>query len=320
MLTLDLTRDHDPSARPLPRRLTSRAWPLILKLAGARVVVEGAPPATPALLACNASHKYDPMPVRFALDDLGHTATTVSKGKNWHNPAFALACDWLGSLPIASRGYILTMDFIALHRRRPSEAQYRALREHLDRGAPLPDDPDLRQLTTAPRAILGRPFDPAADLYRDAALDTYAELQRALVRHARVAILRGHHVHMYPQGSVSTRLSRGRAGAVQLALALDIPIVPVGINGADAFFRSPASPLPRAATLTLRFGQPFKPDLSALPDDFTPFDPEAEIRCAAPLQSATDDLMERINALLDPPHRWDPDRRSDGAQGTRRFV
>jgi 1-acyl-sn-glycerol-3-phosphate acyltransferase len=130
----------------------------------------------------------------------------------------------------------------------------------------------------------------------------------------------GRHIHMYPQGTVSTRLSKGRVGAVQVAAALGIPIVPVGINGAAAAFRGAANPVPRRGEVTIRFGDPYYLPAGALPPDFTPFDPAAEAAHRPALAALTGDLMERIAALVDEDSSWASGRVSDGKKGTHRFA
>lgn len=279
-------------------------------------------PEHPVIIATNATHKFDLFPIRAAVIHRGRNlGTTVSKGKNWHDPVSAWGCDKLGSLPLMSRGYLLSMDFKAVHQRRPTDAEYRHLRDHLDQGAPLPEGEVYEALQHRPRAILGAAFDPGAESWRAGMERIYQTFQQGTLEQARRAIEQGRHLHMYPQGTVSKRLARGRKGIVMLARALDLEVVPVGVSGAPEFFTHPKLPLPAwGRTLTMRVGEPYRLALGALPEDFRPFHPEDERRHGAVLQGAVDDLMERINLLLDAPYRWAPDRESDGAQGVRRFV
>ncbi len=300
--------------------MTFMGWPwrAMLDLAQARFRCENAPPqGGPYLFAANSSHKYDLLGFRYELRHLGFEALTVSKGKNYHGAPMRFMSTQLGSLPLTSRGYILTMDFLNTFERRPSEPEYRALRALVDGDtdeAPAPLQPFLR----TPRFVLGAHFDPATSPYSDFVRALYEQMMQETLRIGRAAIAKGWHLHVFPQGSVSTRLSRGRIGAVQLASALDLTVVPVGLNGFPRVHRGPSSPLLRSGEVVIRFGAPFRPE--PMPDGFSEFRVRHERRFSEPLQARTDDLMERINALLDPDFQWSPDRESDGKTGVARFV
>ena len=322
IMDLPLVRSHSPLVRLPAARITHRVFMWHYRLFGVEMVTEGVEniPLTPSIFAQNSSHKYDPMPFRAAILGLGYHAAGVSKGKNWHDPISRFGCNNLGSLPIVSRGYLLVMDFLAVLKRRPTEDEYRALRSHIDAGTPLPASPPLSTISGTARDILGYPFDPSVLPYREAIEDLYLCYQQEFVRLSKVVLSAGHYIQMFPQGSASRRLSKGKIGLMQLAAALGCPIVPVGINGTAEVYPDPNSMRPRKGRLTIRFGKPFRPDLSDLSPDFEAFAPASERRNRAVLERETQGLMERINTLLDPPYQWAPDRESEGARGTHRFV
>lgn len=68
-------------------------------------------------------------------------------------------------------------------------------------------------------------------------------------------------VAVYPEGTRSPdgRLYRGRTGAARLALAADVPIIPVGVIGTDNV-QPIGARMPRlgAGPVTIRFGAPIK--------------------------------------------------------------
>lgn len=273
----------------------------------------------PVLIACNATHQYDLVAIRYAFRNSGHDVVTLSKGKNYHGLAMRTFCVKLGSVPLVSRGYIIVMDFAAVHGRRPDEVEYRAIRRHLDGHAALPDGPVFEVLATRPRTILGRPFSPSIEDYRGALAGLYAEMMGRTLELCRRVMAAGHDVQIFPQGSSSTRLSEGRIGAVQVAHALGVPLLPIGVSGCLTVFPRHRSLTMAPGLVDMRVGDPLRLALD-VPDRFRPFDPEHEREFVAPLRAATDQLMEGINALLDPEYQWAPDRRSDGAAGVRRFA
>lgn len=277
-------------------------------------------PREPVLLATNASHMYDFFPLRCLLRRAGIPVVSIAKGKYFRQRAMRWALERVGVVPIVSRGYLLVADFVAVHGRRPDEPEYRALRDHLDRGDALPARPAFDALRERPRAIVGFPFAPATETYRAAMLRTYERCMQETVRLASLAVARGHHVHLYPEGTVSSRLGTGRRGAIQLARALGLAIQPVGISGCREAFERPRSPRLRGGRITIRFGEPWRHATAALPSWFRPFDARHERDCAPLLDDATGALMERIDDLLDPAYRHSPTHVHDGSTGVGRFL
>ena len=147
----------------------------------------------------------------------------------------------------------------------------------------------------------------------------YAASMGESLRLTREAVAAGANVQIYPEGTAASRLGPGRIGTVQFARALGLPIVPVGMSGCREAFAGSGLSL-RGGTVTVRFGAAFWPELGALPSDFEPFSPGHEARHRPVLQAATDDLMARIDGLLDPAYRRLDGFAGDGTQGTRRFL
>lgn len=292
------------------------------RFTGTTIAVEGLErlPRDPVLITTNASHKYDFLPLRCFLRRIGVPTVSVAKGKYFQQRTMAWALGQVGVVPIVSRGYVLVADFVAVHGRRPDEREYRAMRDHLDLRAALPARPVFDQLRANTRTILGFAFDQSVESWRTAVLRTYERCMSETVRLARLAVHRGYHVHLYPEGTVSSRLGVGRRGAIQLARALGLSIVPVGISGCREAFRGPSSARYRGGRIVIRFGAAWSGADAALPGAFRPFDPEHERDCAPLLDGATTDLMRRIDSLLEPAYRHSPDHIHDGTTGVGRFL
>ena len=316
-----LTPAFYPGYRVLPTAWFSLARVLfepMRLLSRARFVVEGLEhlPDQPAVIATNSTQRYDFVASRAALVYAGVPSVTVTKAKNYHAAAMGFVLRRTGVVPLASRGYFILADFLAVVGRRPTDPEYRALRDHLDHGAPLPGGAPFDTIAGQPRQIVGTPFDPAHGSWRETIQGMYAASMAQTVRLAAQAVAGGHHVQMYPEGTVAPTLGPGRIGAVQLALALDLPVVPVGMSGCPAFFWG-QTPLLRGGTVTLRFGAPYR--LDGIAPGHQPFDPASERSHRPALQAATDDLMDRINALLDAPYQRQAGPAPKG-KGTRAFL
>ena len=319
-----LDREFFERYRPLPAPfwewLGSRSWRAQELVSGTRVVFEGFdPPSSPVIFATNSTQKYDFMPIRIELERRKVSTVTVTKGKNYHSAPMSFLMSRLGVIPLASRGYLLLVDFTALHHRRPTDAEYRALRQHLDEGVALPGDEPFTALATTPREVLGHRFNPRASSYRAMLHQVYAAVMAQTLRLTRLAVTGGAHVQIYPEGPAASRLGQGRIGTVEFAHALGLPIIPIGMSGCREAFSGTGMRL-RGGQITIRFGAPYRPDLTALPADFEPFVPEHEAHHRPVLLAATEVLMTRIDALLDPAYRRVEGFVSDGTQGTRRFL
>jgi 1-acyl-sn-glycerol-3-phosphate acyltransferase len=292
-------------------------------LARTRFRVEGWErlPASPVLVATNSTQKNDFMAFRWVAHRRGRPCVTVTKAKNYHQAAMSFVLRRVGVVPIASKGYFLLLDFTRHVGRRPTDAEYRALRDHLDHGAPLPAGAPFDGLLRARRALLDHAFDPGREDWRTFQRRLYAASLAETLRLSREAVRAGFDVQMYPEGTVAPRLGRGRHGAVQLAWALGLPIVPVGMSGCPGAFAGD-SPLLRlrGGDVTIRVGDPIALPRGFLPAGFRPFVPGDEAAHRATLDGFVGErLMPALDALLDPPFR-----RVEGdtfaGKGTRAFL
>lgn len=274
------------------------------------------PRGEPVLIATNSTQKYDFIALRRAASSAGVKVVTVTKGKNYHDRIMALAMGHLGVVPLASRGYLILVDFTQTIGRRPSDLEYRRLRDAVDRDAALPDQEPFVALSGRARSLLGWDIAPARDGYGGALREVYRAVMAETVRLAGEAVRAGHHIQMYPEGTVSPRLGVGRTGAAQLARALGLAVVPVGMNGCPETFVGQGMAV-RGGRIVIRVGEPMVPP--PLATDFIPFDPDSERRHAAGLARFTGVIMDRIDALLDPPYRRAPDRPAP-ASDLRKFL
>lgn len=317
---LDPTFYRDYKVIPTPwahnsARYFYRGW---LRATRTRLQVEGweQVPSQPCLIATNSTQKQDFMALRACADLRGTPCVTVTKAKNYHHPLMAFALKRLGVVPLASKGYFILADAVATLGRRPTDAEYRALRDHIDKDGPMPAE--FAALQRGPRLVVGHKFDPGVESWRGAVRRIYRESLQQTVRLAKTAVDAGSHVQMYPEGTVSTTLGVGRIGAVQLAIALGIPILPVGMSGCpEAFFGD--SPMVRGGTITLRVGKLLHVPRDLVAASFEPFDPTHEAANRPALQGFTDMLMDQLETLVDPPYRRAPGGPGPG-KGTRAFL
>lgn len=289
-----------------------------------RITLEGAEHLSTgggAVIVMNHTDRYNYWPFQYTLyrRGLGFTATWV-KGKYYEHPLLASFMDATNNIPIPSKGYLLTKDFQARHRRPPRDEEYAALKRYCDgeQGA----DEAARAGGAAVAALLAG--FPGEGGYRQALRQRFTAMMARVVEINQQALRDGLNLLIFPQGTRSRRLTRGHTGAAQIILHTGAPVIPVGCNGADLCYPGNA-PLSRGGHIVYRVGA--KLDQAAtlaaaglttpLPP-FAPFTEDAE-RHQATFQRLTDHLMARINDLLDPPYQFAP-QEEPAAQGARRFV
>lgn len=335
---LDLNRLHriQLSAEPVGQKVVGALllMPNYEVLPGVSIRLEGAEnlPDEPVIYAMNHTDRYNYWPFQYRLwRDLDRFTATWVKGKYYENELLGKFMELTNNIPTVSRGYLIVRDFLATVERPPKDAEYRALRGAVDMAAGLadPDEVAYHALDAVPEAVLaqardvfGRPFRPDREDYAAYINGLFGEMMHQFVALNRQAADRGLDILIFPQGTRSKRLSRGRIGLSQMALHLERPVVPVGCNGSDRVYPG-GSPVARSGEIVYRIGEPLTYDQMAefhIDEDFEPFTPEVETEYRDRLQAYVDVVMERINDLLDPQYRFSEDLRADGVGGSRRFV
>lgn len=324
MLDLQLYRRIRLSPRPLLQRWIADFF-LRVDYRNVRIDVEHAEriPDGPVLFAMNHTDNFNYWPFQYWMHRhrRRYTATWV-KGKNYEHPVVATFMRWTNNIPIASRGYLITRDFVDTMGRRPTPEEYRTLRDAVNELTPVPAQGVPAPITSRARDMLGRRFQPDQEGYAEALEDLYAQMMRCFLEVNRSALEMGLDLLVFPQGTRSIRLSRGRIGVAQAALALGVSVVPVGCNNCDLVYPG-RSALSRPGVVTYRIGEPFTPqDFADLTPNgpFEPFTRDVEGRYRSRFQAMTDRIMDGIDRLLDERHRFSEDRTSDGSRGTHRFL
>jgi hypothetical protein len=318
------------SRRPLSQRLVAKildfnygVYPgVTIDMVNAEQV-----PDEQVIFAMNHTDRFNYFPFQLRWKDLRNrfTATWV-KGKYYEHPLSAKFMEWTSNLPTVSRGYIISRDFMAITGRRPSKEEYRVVRNWVNETArgkrAEPSAPIPTALLETPRSILGRPFAPSDELYCDAINGTYEEMMREFTRLNERVFETGLDLLVFPEGTRSIRLSRGRPGIAHIACHTKRTIVPVGCSGSDKVYPG-SSPMARKGHISYRFGAPipYEEYSSWAPDvAFAPFSAKAEHDHGEAFQSISDLIMERINTLVDPDYRFDDSLSSQGVQGVSRFL
>ena len=283
-------------------------------------------PREPVIFAMNHTDRYNYWPFQYALwRRRGRFTATWVKGKYYESRAVGRFMEMTNNIPTVSRGYLITKDVLATLGRRPSDAEYAALRAIVDAAArgetSEPDGVVPRALLEQPRDILGYRFEPRREPYAQAIDGLFRAMMARFVELNREAAALGLDLLIFPQGTRSIRLSRGHIGLAQIAMHLGRSVVPVGCIGSDRCYPS-SSPIAKRGHIVYRIGEPIAPGEGPgwVEAPFEPFTPEAERAHREDFQRFVDAIMERIDGLLDPPYRFGQGDSSGGVDGSDRFV
>ncbi|MBW2161399.1 MAG: 1-acyl-sn-glycerol-3-phosphate acyltransferase [Deltaproteobacteria bacterium] len=301
-------------------------------LPGIDIQVEGIEkiPNEPVIYAMNHTDRFNYFPFMYRMWKLKQRFMTVwVKGKNYESPFVGTFMELTSNLPTVSRGYIITKDFTLTMERRPTQAEYDALRALVNKESAPGEDPGTVDVSAVPedlfkikRKILGIDFDPSECSYAVAVNRVFAAMMVEFVRLNERSFELGLDLLVFPQGTRSIRLPRGRIGMMQVALRYKKTIVPIGCNGSDLVYTR-SLPIGKSGTIVYRVGDPIRyEDLSDfhIDEDYAPFSMEAEHTHRDKFQGAVDVVMDRINDLLDPEYQFSDDLQSTGVRRTSPFL
>lgn len=302
-------------------------------MSNVEIVFEGDPIdlTGPVIFAMNHPDRYNYLPFQYKLlTEHGDLTSAWVKGKYYENPFLAWFMENINNIPTVSRGYLITRDFISTIGRKPTNLEYRWLRRRVDRAfagkPPLDDTPlngHIERLLSEPRVILGRRFEPEAHLYWDFLVELFEIMMGHFVELNAQALENGYHLLIFPEGTRSRKLGRGKIGIAEAALYFKRTIIPVGCNGSEKLYPGD-SPFADDGRVVYRFGEPIRPEreLKAfeIDDDFAPFTRAAEERFRDRFEGLTELVMERIGETLDSQYLPDSHTELDDDSAAERFV
>lgn len=287
-------------------------------------------PEEPVIYAMNHTDRYNYFPFMYEMWKRKDRYITVwVKGKYYENPIVATFMELTSNLPTVSRGYIITKDFSLTLGRRPTEREYDTLRALVNKQAAPDEDPSTVDTSSIPpelfakkRNILGVDFDPNDQTYAEGINSVFDEMMRQFVLLNERSFDLGLDLLVFPQGTRSIRLPKGRIGMMEIALRYKKTIVPIGCNGCDLVYTG-SLPIAKKGAIVYRIGEPITyDDLARFHIDapYEPFTADAEHTHRDKFQGAVDVVMNRINDLLDPRYQFSDDLESTGVHGTARFM
>ena len=321
------------SRRPLVQRAVGQLLRLNYGLLpGVPIELEHAErlPPRPVIFAMNHTDRYNYFPFQvYIWQHFDRFTATWVKGKYYENTLLATFMEKTNQLPTVSRGYIITKDFVGTLGRKPSNAEYEALRHWVDTSAhepaeshPPPPGTIPETLLSKGRNILGYEYDSGKEDYASYINAIFGIMMKEFVVLNDAAIETQLDILIFPQGTRATRLLPGKIGISQMALHTRLPIVPIGCNGSDGVYPG-GSPIGKKGRIIYRVGEPIAyEEYGALHtgEPFEPFSPHAETQHRDAFQSVADLVTRRIDPLLDEQYRLSTAEEDDAARDSDRFI
>ncbi len=289
-----------------------------------RIAVEGREnlPAEPVVLAMNHTDRYNYWPFQYWLwrKEKRFTATWV-KGKYYENKWVGRFMEMTNNIPAPSKGYVMTRDFLSTVGRAPTSEEYAGLRE-LAVGNEVGQGVLPPAISGLARDMLGRQYTPGSASYSECLSMLLVEMNEVFIALNEEAFSKGLHLLIFPQGTRSIRMSKGRIGLIQAALKFKRGILPIGCSGSDKVYPG-GSPWAKRGNIVYRVGELMEYQSFSeyhLPAGVDAFDPNLGAEHREMMQALVDKVMLRINELVDPEYQFGDDETGDGVQGAKRFV
>jgi 1-acyl-sn-glycerol-3-phosphate acyltransferase len=263
----------------------------------------------PFLVAMNHTDRYNYAPFMAHLDKVGLPPLAPwVKGKYYLKPWLATLLLWCACTPVPSRGFLLTLDWLARMNRPPREDEYRQLRLI---GDGLGQEDEL--LPGVAEYLMKAPGGGREEFF-PLFQEHFESLSAALVRINVEALELGYRPLIFPQGTRSKRLTPGFSGIVQMALHLKVPILPVAVSGSEKLYPGNRA-LSKGGHVHYTIGELYDPSREeGAPTDFMPLTIAASRQHGEAFSELTTRLMDRLNDLLPEEYQYAP----EGLEATRR--
>jgi len=252
------------------------------------------------IFAMNHTDRFNYWPLQYRLNELGgYPYTTVwVKGKYYRNKTLAKVLDLCNLIPVPSMKYLIEEFFACRFGRRMSREEYRAVKDLVD-GNPELNGENLQRAAEIADQIHEN-FIEFIKTYYTRVMDRVAELSRLALFEKKLNLI------IFPEGTRSTRLLKGRTGLAQLALNTETPVIPIGCNNCEQIYPG-SSPFAKSGRVVYRVGSPLSVDGELkrfrIPERFKLFSDDSKVRYKEKFESVTRIFMERINDLLDERYR-----------------
>jgi 1-acyl-sn-glycerol-3-phosphate acyltransferase len=252
------------------------------------------------IFAMNHTDRFNYWPFQYKLWEMkSFPYTTVwVKGKYYRNYALGKILDACNLIPVPSMGYLIEEFYKKKFNKRIDRNEYRIIRDVIDGSREMSEA--IQNIAKETASFLKDNFDEYIINYHKAIMDTVAELSIKALFEQNLNLI------IFPEGTRSLQLGKGRTGLAQLALHTEKKVVPIGCSNSDKVYTG-GLPFAKSGTITYRVGDPLSVENQLkeyrIKEGFKLFSKESQQNYKEHFDAVTNIVMEKINALVDEAYR-----------------
>ncbi len=258
--------------------------------------MENIPKDETVIFAMNHTDRYNYWPFQYKLwrmKDLPYTTVWV-KGKYYRNNILGKVLDACNLIPVPSMGYLIEEFYKKKTGKRIDKSEYRIVRDVIDGSCDAGEA--FRKIATETASFLKEDFVEFINSYHETIMDRVAELSRIALFEKNLNLI------VFPEGTRSLRLGKGRTGLAQLVIHTEKKVFPVGCSNSDQVYTG-SLPIAKSGRVTYRIGDPLSVEDQLgeyrIKEKFKLFSPESQKKYKEQFEAVTCIIMENINSLLD---------------------
>ena len=262
--------------------------------------VEKIPRDETVIFAMNHTDRYNYWPFQYKLwtmKNLPYTTVWV-KGKYYRNNILGKVLDACNLIPVPSMGYLIEEFYKKKNGKRIEREEYRIVRDVIDGSHEIGDA--LRKIATETASFLKDDFVEYIKSYHETIMERVAELSKIALFERNLNLI------VFPEGTRSLQLGKGRTGLAQLVLHTEKKVFPVGCSNSDQVYTG-SLPIAKSGRIIYRIGDPLSVEDQLqeyrIKEKFKLFSKESQKKYKEQFESVTRIIMENINSLVDKGYR-----------------
>jgi 1-acyl-sn-glycerol-3-phosphate acyltransferase len=262
--------------------------------------VDKIPKDETVIFAMNHTDRFNYWPFQYQLWKMkNYPFTTVwVKGKYYRNYALGKILDACNLIPVPSMGYLIEEFYKKKFNKKIDRNEYRIIRDVIDGSREMSEA--IQKIAKETASFLKDNFDEYIRNYHESIMDTVAELSVKALFEKNLNLI------IFPEGTRSLQLGKGRTGLAQLALHTEKKVVPIGCSNSDKVYTG-GLPFAKSGTITYRVGDPLSVENQLkeyrIKEGFKLFSKESQQNYKESFDAVTNIIMEKINALVDEAYR-----------------
>jgi len=262
--------------------------------------IEKIPTDETVIFAMNHTDRFNYWPFQYKLwtiKNFPYTTVWV-KGKYYRNYILGKVLDACNLIPVPSMGYLIEEFYKKKIGKRIDKSEYRIVRDVIDGSQEIGEA--LQKIASETAGFLKDNFVEYLKSYHEAIMDRVAALSKSALFEKNLNLI------IFPEGTRSLKLGKGRTGLAQLVLNTGKKVVPVGCSNSDQIYTG-SLPVAKSGKVIYRVGEPLSVEDQLkkyrIKERFKLFSRESQNKYKSQFEEVTRIIMESINSLIDEAYR-----------------